>query len=109
AIQDAWGAGYLDGPMKPDFLEIADDRLTEQIGLLPHQVSDFDTIPRRMIENLRSRVLNAQQDADTYVNKFIAHVATPGSRAHDDAEQLSFTLGQLYKSHRVMCEVTGFL
>jgi len=44
-----------------------------------------------------------------YVNKFLAHSATPDSRARVSADDLNITLGKVFDAHRVICETVAFI
>ncbi len=49
------------------------------------------------------------QEIYDYVNKFIAHAATPESRAVIGADEIKITLGKLYEGHKVICKTSQFI
>ena len=53
--------------------------------------------------------LGVCHEVRTYVNKFIAHAATPGSRASVNADDLTITLGHIWDAHEAICKVANFV
>ena len=68
-----------------------------------------DTIQPRMLEYLKRRLRDECDELDTHVNKFIAHGATPGSRAIVGADLATPTFGHLWSAHRALCQVASFV
>jgi len=64
-----------------------------------------DSIFAFLLEKLETSTANIK----TYVNKFIAHNATPLSRKHVGADEIVVTLKDLYTSVRTICEVASFI
>ena len=64
-----------------------------------------DTIQEDVFVNLEGKVKTACEDIKDYANKFIAHAATPESRA----QVKKITLNHLWEAHRNLCQVTGFI
>lgn len=67
-----------------------------------------DTIKPQIFEFIKQR-LNECDDIRKYVNKFIAHSASPESRDGINADELEITLGKIYDAHKVICEVASFI
>ncbi len=44
-----------------------------------------------------------------HVNKFVAHAATPESRAAENADNLDITLGDLWNAHATICKIANFI
>ena len=44
-----------------------------------------------------------------YVNKFLAHSATPESRARVNADEIKITLGSILDAHKIICETAAFI
>lgn len=68
-----------------------------------------DTILDVVFANLFNKASKACREIIDHATKFIAHAATPESRAIANADEIKVTLGHLWTAHRHLCEVTGFL
>ena len=68
-----------------------------------------DTIQEIVLDRLLQRLDDACSRLDTHVNKFIAHSATPGSRAIVGADSAVLTYGHLWEAHQAVCEVASFI
>jgi len=53
--------------------------------------------------------LNSCESIYDYVNKFVAHSATPESRAIINADEISITLGAILDAHKIICQTAGFV
>ncbi len=82
------------------------DRLT---GADPLRRQPSDTVCKEIFGNLFNKVKSASRDIVDYVNKFIAHGATPESRLQANIDETNVTLGHIWGAHRNLCEVVGFL
>lgn len=71
--------------------------------------SPDDQIPAAVFDTLIHRVTDACKDVSAHVDKFIAHSATPASRAVVNADELRLTLQHIEEAHRALCEVASFL
>jgi len=67
-----------------------------------------DAIPERVFARLKDR-LDACQHITNYIDKFVAHSATPESRATLNVGESTITLKQLWEAHRIIFEVAEFL
>lgn len=81
------------------------DRLS---GVAKNQRSPQDSVRPDYFDQLKKK-LDVCGAVRTYVNKFIAHAATPGSRAVVKADGLSITLGHLWDAHEAICKVANFV
>ena len=68
-----------------------------------------DTVLKDVFSNLRRKAVSASEHVVTYVTKFIAHAASPESRADVRADEARITLHHLWKAHRSLCEVASFI
>ena len=58
----------------------------------------------RLKQNLTSRT----EEVIVYVTKFIAHAASPESRAIAGADNVGPTLNHLWGAHEVLCQIASF-
>lgn len=70
---------------------------------------ETDQIPASIFETLLTRFKEASGELHLYVDKNIAHAATHESRALENCDNLSITLGHVYHAHRVICETVNFV
>ncbi len=82
------------------------DRLS---GTMPADRKPEDAIREKVIDNLRAKAETACEQVVTYVTKFVAHSASPDSRASVQADDVKMTLDHLWKAHRSLCEVASFI
>jgi hypothetical protein len=108
-IIEAEEATITNLPLKAGFIQLTNERLDRIVGVSTAKRSPSDVIPAVFLENLRNKVVRARGNAKVYVDKFVAHAATPWSRVTKGADDIEITLGQLWASHRALCEVAGFL
>lgn len=71
--------------------------------------SPDDTIQDQVFTNLSAKIKGSCQEVKDHVDKFIAHAATPQSRADVRADEAGVTLNHLLESHRILCQVMSFL
>ena len=71
--------------------------------------SKNDSVQSVIFEQLEAKLGMACNEITNYVNKFVAHAATPESRKHVNADDVAVTLGHLWKCHRAICEVANFV
>jgi hypothetical protein len=81
------------------------DRLS---GKAPNDGQPNDVISERVYIRLREK-LNACHEITNYVDKFIAHSATPESRASQNVGKSKITLKHLWEAHQIIFEVAEFL
>src|SRR5262249_22546335 len=68
-----------------------------------------DTIRLQVLEHLRQRLFDECNELEIFVNKFIAHGATLGSRAIVGADSVTIKYGRLWSAHRVVCQVASLV
>jgi len=81
------------------------DRLS---GTTPNNRNLNDLIAERVFVRLREKVA-ACQEISNYVDKFIAHSATPESRSIQDENKSAVTFKRLWEAHQIIFEVAEFL
>lgn len=89
--------------------ELRHEYLDRLMGVLAGERKPDDVIQESALINLRSKVASACGDVITVATKFIAHAATPESRAVVSAVDAKVSLDQIGAAHRSLCQVTGFL
>jgi len=77
-------------------------------GVDPSQRCPNDTVKKELLGWLRGRLGNCE-DVYKYVNKFLAHAATPESRAAIEADDIEITLGGIFNTHKIICEIAQFI
>lgn len=82
------------------------DRLT---GTDAKARSANDSVRLEVVELLSGRFDRACKEIEVYTNKFVAHAATPESRAAENAEDVSVTLSHIDDAHRIICETVNFV
>lgn len=68
-----------------------------------------DTIEDSLLANLQAKVQAACKDLIDHATKYIAHAATPESRAIVNADNASITLKHLWVVHKHLCQVASFI
>jgi len=68
-----------------------------------------DTVREKVLLDLQQKIEKASEEVVCHVNKFIAHAATPESRALVGADETGLTLNHLWRAHQHLCEVASFL
>ncbi len=77
-------------------------------GTSPASRSPNDTVLTTCFDQMSDR-LKCCDKLGEYVNKYVAHVATPGSRASYDAKGLKITRAKLREAHEAICQVADVL
>jgi len=67
-----------------------------------------DTIPEKIFSRLKDR-LDLCSNVTNYVDKYVAHSATPESRTVENVDSAKITLKHIWDAHRVIYEVAEFL
>jgi len=78
-------------------------------GVGVDQRKPSDTIRVEVFDYLVTKLDDVSEDVNLHVNKYIAHAATPESREHAKADEVSITLGHLWDAHKVICQVANFM
>jgi hypothetical protein len=81
------------------------DRLS---GTTPNNRNPNDLVSKRVYDRLREK-MDRCQEITTYVDKFIAHSATPESRSIQDVNKSAVTFKHLWEAHQIIFEVAEFL
>jgi len=81
------------------------DRLS---GTLAENRKPLDVIAEKVFTRLKDK-LNMCQDVTRYVDKYIAHSATPESRAYKNIQSSQITLKHIWDAHQVLYEVSEYL
>ncbi len=77
-------------------------------GVPGNQRSPGDAVRPEILEWLKAR-LDACGDIYGYVNKLVAHPATPDSRSTLASSDVRITLGRLFDAHKIICETAQFV
>jgi hypothetical protein len=97
-------------PSYPEFyVDVRHEQIDEMSGVKQPQRADEDTIQIRIFDRLLARLKEASNDVSQHVDQYLAHAATPESRASRKTDDLSITLQHHYDAHRVICEIVNFV
>lgn len=78
-------------------------------GVRPDNRTKQDTICIEIFDYLIQKIESVSNDIGIQVNKYIAHSATPESRACDNADEITIVLNQLKEAHKVICQIANFI
>ena len=67
-----------------------------------------DTIRPEIFEWLKQKLGGCEKICE-FVNKFLAHSATPENRSYCTPSELDVTLGQILESHKIICQTAIFI
>lgn len=67
-----------------------------------------DVIAEAVFENLAVKLARTENICE-HVNKFVAHAATPESRAQVDADSAKVTFAELWEAHEIICRMCQFI
>lgn len=67
-----------------------------------------DVISESVFENLAMKLAKTEKICE-HVNKFVAHAATPESRALVDADSAKVTFAELWEAHEIICRMCQFI
>lgn len=95
---------------KPTWIDIgeANQRFDNLSGKNATNRSRDDLINESVIERLLQRLASCQQIAK-YVDKYIAHAATPKSRSIENVDETKITFGHIWQAHKIIYQVAEFL
>lgn len=85
------------------------EELDRLCGVVASERSEDDSMSPAVFEALRDRLREAGQGFQQMVDKYLAHAASPESRATVNADNDSVTLAELWEAHKVICQVANFL
>lgn len=77
-------------------------------GTLARNRKPQDVIAEKVFARLKDK-LNMCHDVTKYVVKYIAHSATPESRANENIDSTQITLKHIWDAHQIIYEVAEFL
>lgn len=83
--------------------------IDELAGVSAKNRSDQDCVSPEIFDKMENRVVDACNLISEYVNKFIAHAASPESRQQVQADEAKITLGHLRDAEKVLCQVANFV
>jgi hypothetical protein len=89
--------------------EVRHEQIDSLAGVQAQDRQPGDTIREKVFVDLQQKIKAATKDVKRHVDKFIAHAATPKSRAIVRADETGLTLNYLWQAHQHLCEVAGFL
>jgi len=97
----------------PPFCWLDSEKRHEQIdslaGVQAQGRQPGDMVRKEVFDNLQRKVDGVCEVVVKHVNKFIAHAATPESRATVGADEAGLMLNHLWQAHQHLCEVASFL
>ncbi|MFC1783586.1 hypothetical protein ACFL02_08375 [Planctomycetota bacterium] len=73
-----------------------------------HRLPD-DTVRTDCFKRLKQKLVTDCEKIKDYVDKYIAHAATPWSRDQVNADDIQLNLEQLRKAHETICKIANFL
>jgi len=74
----------------------------------PDDRKSQDCVKKEIFTYLKQKLDSCKSIYD-YVNKFVAHSATPESRASINADEINITYGVILEAHKIICQTAGFL
>jgi len=109
--RDPHGTSSFSLPARLDWGRIRElhEMLDRLAGVDPQARSKQDSVRPAVFAALKKKVADRCREVSDYVNKRLAHAATPESREDIDAGEVSITLGHLWDAHEVICKVANFL
>ena len=80
--------------------------LDDLCGVHADSRSPEDTVQDTVLEGLQDALVTPTRKLAVYVDKFLAHAATPESRADNSEEDLTILVAELWAAHAAICRVT---
>lgn len=77
-------------------------------GTSPQNRKYQDVVGEKVFSRLKAR-LDLCNDITNYVDKFVAHSATPESRAIENTDSTKITLKHIWDAHQIIYEIAEFL
>ncbi|MDD4910114.1 MAG: hypothetical protein PHR44_05490 [Candidatus Omnitrophica bacterium] len=108
-LRSGSGAFFLPRELDSQLLRMRHEQIDALSGIKENQRTPNDYIRKEIFSYLIKKIKSATDDIKAHVDKNIAHAATPESRKYDNADQVSITLGYLWKAHKVICQVVDFI
>lgn len=92
-----------------DSLKVRHEQVDWLAGTNEARRSPGDSVRPAILDFLRRRVIRVCTEVHDYVNKHVAHAATPESRQVVEADAAAITLKHLWDAHQTTCQVANFL
>jgi hypothetical protein len=103
--------GYIKGPfMVPPEIASSEDihkRIDSIVGVAADKRNPDDLIPINTLKQFNDKLASIDELCK-YVNKFIAHSATPESRKVIP-DEIEGALGKVLNAHKIICETASFI
>jgi hypothetical protein len=96
-------------PLPWHFSERRHQHIDALCGVAAGKRACTDTIPADLFKRLEKKLARACDPIARRTDKFIAHAATPQSRAVVKADEMRVTLADLWAAHQAICEIGNFL
>ncbi|MCK4340132.1 MAG: hypothetical protein KAY37_00220 [Phycisphaerae bacterium] len=101
--------GFVIPPeLDADRIEERHTQIDRLCGVNPSKRMPSDVVRAKLFCKMLERLDETKKIA-TWVNKFVAHAATPQSRDCVKADDLRLTLGHLWRAHEILCRVASIL
>ena len=99
--------------MGEDYHKCCDSEYTHKFidslaGVDPSHRSPDDLIRPQIFEWLKQRLSRCEEISE-FVNKFLAHSATPKSRDYRNPPKLDVNLGQILEANKIICQTAIFI
>lgn len=92
----------------PDISEKLHQNIDALCSVTPAARRPADVIAESIFVSLEAKLARTEGICEQ-VNKFVAHAATPESRARIDADQAKITFAQLWEAHEIICRICQFI
>jgi len=103
--------GYTTGPyMVPQEIASSEDihrRIDSMAGIAADKRSPDELVPDNILKQLNDK-LESIEELCKYVDKYIAHAATPDSRKLIP-DEIKGALGKVLNAHKIICETASFI
>jgi len=71
--------------------------------------SPSDCIRRKILINIRKRLIENGEDIIKYTNRYVAHATKKESGNNRNIDEIPFSLNDLWRAHKNICEMTNFI
>ncbi|MFH1655391.1 MAG: hypothetical protein ABH954_02125 [Candidatus Omnitrophota bacterium] len=102
-------AFFVPRNLDSELVKLRHEEIDELCGVSADQRTSSDVIRVEIFDYLMKRIEDTSANIKLYVTKYIAHSATPDSREYDKAGEALITLGHLWDTHKVICQVANFV
>ncbi len=101
-------ASYMPRALDYHTPEMRHETIDRLAGVSEDARTPTDNVRMKILATLKEK-LKPCEPIVTYVHKFIAHPAAPGSRAIVNADKIEIPLMKLWDAHERICRVAGFI